>query len=213
MYNSDPELIYNSDTEKLECWWRYVNDDKNQMILYRRCTSDGETWTEKEIMVVTNRDELDYVSPTIIYENGIYKMWSVGGGYRIQYSESEDGHQWSPIQYINIQYEKKNLKTWHISIIEAPKGKYKMVISAFDSSIKNARSKMSLYYTCSLDGKNWSAVKEFLSPSHLENAWDNKGLYRSCFIYNANGTYSLFYSGINKDETRGVGLIENFIIE
>ena len=41
VYNSDPELVYNSDTNELEFWWRYVDDSQDQMILYRCRTSDG----------------------------------------------------------------------------------------------------------------------------------------------------------------------------
>ena len=214
VYNSDPELVYNSDTKELECWWRYVNDDKNQMILYRRCTKDGRKWAEKELMVETSRDKLDYVSPAIIYEDNVYKMWSVGGGYRVQYTESLDGHLWKPIQYLDIQYENRNLKTWHLSVIGTSSENYKMIISAFDNSIeKGARTEMSLYYTSSLDNRNWDMAREILSPNSSSIAWDNKGLYRSCLLYNMDGTYSLFYSGINEDQTRGVGLIRNILIE
>lgn len=214
IYNSDPELVYNSDTEELECWWRYVNDDKNQMILYRRCTKDGRTWTEKELMVETARSELDYVSPAIIYEDKVYRMWSVGGGYRVQYTESLDGCLWKPVQYLDIQYENRNLKTWHLSVIGTSDETYKMIISAFDNSIeKGARTEMSLYYSSSLDNKKWDMARKILSPESSSSAWDNKGLYRSCLLYNMDGTYSLFYSGINEDGTRGVGLIKNILIK
>ena len=57
-YNSDPELVYNSDLNRIECWWRRVQrdkypteDGKNREIIYRRFTYDGRTWSEKEVML------------------------------------------------------------------------------------------------------------------------------------------------------------------
>lgn len=59
-YNSDPELVYNSDLNRIECWWRRVqrdkyptDDGKNREIIYRRFTYDGRTWSEKEVICLT----------------------------------------------------------------------------------------------------------------------------------------------------------------
>ena len=84
-YNSDPELGYNSDLKRIECWWRRVqrdkypaDDGKNREIIYRRFTYNGRTWSEKEVMLDLKNpfDETRLcISPALIYEDGIYRMW------------------------------------------------------------------------------------------------------------------------------------------
>ena len=106
-YNSDPELVYNSDLNRIECWWRRVqrdkyptDDGKNREIIYRRFTYDGRTWSEKEVMLNLKNpfDETRLcISPALIYEDGIYRMWCSSaedfeGKYRtINYYEMIDG--------------------------------------------------------------------------------------------------------------------------
>lgn len=115
-YNSDPELVYNSDTNELECWWRYVDDSQDQMILYRCRTSDGVHWTEKEAMLETSRSKDDYLSPTLLYENGIYRMWSIGDGYRVKYNEYTPSTGWSATRYAALAYDSDSLRSWHLTV-------------------------------------------------------------------------------------------------
>lgn len=84
-YNSDPELVFNSDLNRIECWWRKVQRDefptdegKNREIIYRRYTYDGKTWSDKEVMLNLKNPYNETrmcISPALIYENGIYHMW------------------------------------------------------------------------------------------------------------------------------------------
>lgn len=211
VYNSDPELFYNGDTDELECWWRFVDDSNGKtVILYRRRSKDGVSWTEKEAMLTSDRAKHDYLSPAIIYENGVYKMWSIGSGYRIQYIESSDGHSWSDIQFISLDYPLDTIKNWHISVIHTAKG-YEMVLSAFDDALPASvykRGVMNLYYTWSKDNVQYKEAKILLTPSQFDKAWDGTGLYRSALMRDADDRCYLFYSGIASDETRGVGLVE-----
>ena len=73
-YNSDSHIVYNYDLDRIECYWRLVDDTKDQAILYRMYTKDGRNWSPKEISAISYEREkkLDYVSPAIIYENHIY---------------------------------------------------------------------------------------------------------------------------------------------
>lgn len=205
-YNSDPELVYNSDTNELECWWRYVDDSQDQMILYRCRTSDGVHWTEKEAMLETSRSEDDYLSPTLLYENGIYRMWSIGDGYRVKYNEYTPSTGWSATRYAALAYDSDSLRSWHLTVRHTDKG-YEMIVVSFDKSSKTyPRGCMSLYYACSEDGYDFGTAKKFFSPSKRNCLWFNKGLYRSTFTV-VDGKYYVYFSGISKDEMRGVGLL------
>ena len=51
----------------------------------------------------------DFLSPALIYENGVYKMWSVdqNAGHALDYRESKDGKNWKKIRSIKINYSSK----------------------------------------------------------------------------------------------------------
>lgn len=202
-YNSDSHIVYNSDTNELECYWRFVDDVNNQSIIYRKKTLDGIHWGEKEITAYSyDRKQKDYVSPAIIYENKAYKMWYVDKNNIVKYATSVDGINWVDKQEVKIDYE-KNLKTWHLDVISTQKG-YEMITVAFDKWENHNR--MNLYYTTSKDGVNWQMAKTIVKPPNKTNNWDNLGIYRSSFIYE-DGKYYLFYSGTSKDYHHGIGLL------
>ena len=41
-YNSDSHLVYVKDTDTLECYWRYVNDEDGSVTIYKRTTKNGK---------------------------------------------------------------------------------------------------------------------------------------------------------------------------
>lgn len=207
VYNSDTELVYNTDTGLLECWWRFYDRPNMQVKLIRKTTSDGVHWSEKEDMVIGEMYKYDFLSPAIIYENGTYKMWSVNQNtdHSIDYRESKDGKNWSEIRKINVEYDDKKLAHWHLDVIHTPKG-YEMDISAYYPE-KNDRVHMDLYYSYSKDNTEYTKAQLLFSPSRGTNHWDNQGLYRSCLLY-ADKKYYLFYSGINtKKGPMGIGMV------
>lgn len=207
-YNSDSHLLYNDELKQLECWWRYVDGASDQVIIYRKKTTDGVHWSEKEILMESKWSEDDYLSLSVIYENGIYKIWTIGHGDNFRYWESIDGNNWQHIWEHPIQYSNKNLRSWHIDVIHTEKGGYESVIVAYDSTItRDSHLEMSLYYTQSDDNYNYSQAELLLNPTIGSKRWDNRGLYRSSLLYN-NGIYYLFYSGIQLSSERHIGMIQ-----
>lgn len=201
-YNSDAHIVYNPDTKILSCYWRQVDHDK--VIIYKRDTKDGVHWRKKEIVIIsTNRQKKDYISPAIIYDEGIYKIWYVDVNYKVKYATSEDGLNWVDQKDVNITYKEK-LNTWHLDIIKTDKG-YEMLVVAFDKW-KNL-NKMKLYYTYSLNETDFVEAKVVLKPETRMNKWDNSGIYRSSFIYE-DGKYYVFFGAQSKRKHRGTGLLE-----
>lgn len=207
-YNSDTELVFNSDTGRLECWWRYYDRPNNSVSLKRKTTADGVHWSEKEDMLVSgDMKKYDFLSPALLYENGKYRLWSINlvSNYDIEYRESTDGKNWSAIQKIKVEYENPKYNHWHLDVIHTPKG-YEMDISAFLKGT-NDHNVMSLYYSYSPDNVTYTKARVLLNPRRNTKNWDNKGIYRSSLLY-ADGKYYLFYSGINKGTGPvGIGLV------
>lgn len=207
VYNSDTELVYNTDTKTLECWWRFYDRPNNRTVLKRKTTKDGVHWSSSEEMLVGELYKYDFLSPAIIYENGTYKMWAINQntGHSLDYRESTNGKDWGKIRHITITYDDKELANWHLDVIHTAKG-YEALISAYYPK-ENDRTHMDLYYTCSQDNENYTKAEKIYSPSKSSSAFDNRGLYRSSFLY-ANGRYYMFYSALNKKKgPTGVGLI------
>ena len=172
-YNSDSHIVMNEDLNRLECYWRYVNDEKNEVIIYRKHTTDGVHWSNKEEVVVSkNRKKKDYVSPAIIYNKGTYQIWYIDQDNSLKYAEAKDGKQWEDIKTIPIEYPKK-LKSWHLDVIKTDLG-YEMVMMAFKDW--KARGIASLYYSSSKDNNTWSKCTEIIKPTTGGYYWDNRGI-------------------------------------
>ena len=137
-------------------------------------------------------------------------MWFVDKDRTLKYMESKDGYNYRNEKIIELNYPILNLITWHIDVIKTHKG-YEMIVVAYKSW--KDRNSMNLYYFKSKDNDTYSKGIVILRPSLI--SWDNRGIYRSSFIYEDN-TYYVFYSGISDKFERGIGMsygknIENLI--
>ena len=208
IYNSDSELVYNTETKELECWWRFVDDVEGLLIIYRKTTKDGINWSEKEVVLESeDRNKNDWISPALVFEDGKYKMWYVGARYTLYYIETVDLENWSEPVEVKIEYENPKLKSWHLDVIHE-NGLYEMVVNAFIEG--KTRRTLNLYYTNSKDNVNWKKAEIIMRPAKLTNNWDNKGLYRGSLMYDGEDCY-LFYSGISKKSKyvyEGVGILK-----
>lgn len=202
-YNSDTHLLYNIDTKELEIFWRYVNIENNTVIIYKKTSKNGIKWSRRLIFLKSkNRLEKDYMSPSIIYENKIYKIWYINKN-KIYYIE-KNANILSKPRMLNINYKNK-YNAWHFDLIYNSEKKLYELISCIYINQKNYR-KMPLYYTSSKDNIIWNKPFLIMKPSKNQNKWDSEGLYRSSLLYEK-GNYYLFYSGHDKFYNVGIGLM------
>ena len=210
-YNSDTHLLFNQDTENLELFWRYVDDDNNDVFIYKVTSSDGINWSKKEeFLISNNRTFLDFVSPAIIYDSdlNLYRVWYVNNK-AVYYLETAGADAYNSSNVVNatkidMDYP-SNYQTWHLDVIYNEESKqYEMVTCAYIDV--NNRKNMPLFYSFSNDNINWAKPIKILMPSTEKGLWDNAGLYRSSLLYE-DGYYYLFYSGHNADMNVGIGLM------
>lgn len=207
---SDIDICLVDDT--LEVYFRYNPADKvgkkpdnGTNMLYVMKSKDGINWSEKELILTTNTfdKKYDYVSPIIIYDEGLYKIWFSNYSSDLYYTETKDWKSFKNIQVCNFKDKPSNFHLWHHDLIKTDLG-YEMVINGYEDS--NA-AKQNLYYTFSQDGVNFSPMKNILNISDKEGVFDNGTLYKSSLVRVKN-KYSLYYSARSKTNQWRIGLAE-----
>lgn len=187
-YLSDTHLVYNTDTKMLEIWYRGAGSVET---IYRRRSSDGVTWGDREVMFRGSSGLSSYLSPAIIYEDGIYKIWAGSGnpsGY-LKYYESADGTAWE-------LKATTNLEGWHFDVIHTEEG--------YEAFISDTQPGASVSYSKSADGITWEDKTQLLTAGASGN-WDASRLYRTSAV-KINGYYFVYYTGVAADGSWGIGL-------
>lgn len=206
-YDSDTHILYNKEANRLEVFWRYVDDINKKSIIYKRTSTDGKTWTPKEIVFDGTKPGEDWISPVFIKDEDGYKVWYVAHGYKIWTRDSLDGKKWSNPVEVHVPYEEDNMHHWHLDVQKTDLG-YEMIVVGFKSNGEyklSDRHVMNLYYSKSSDNKKWDTLEPIIFPSGKRVGFDGKGLYRSAMLKEGNN-YHIFYSGIGYDDTRGIGV-------
>jgi hypothetical protein len=200
-YNSDGHLFYNPSTSRLELWYREfvkISKDASQETLYRITSSDGKDWTDPEAMTVSSGDKLQLISPSIIFEDGIYKMWVMRDWY-VLYSESTDGKNWGPFNKITANGEA--VHSWHPDVMKVD-GVYYML----NLNRKNrADIGGELRYSTSTDGIHFTAEKHLLSNTGNKADLDGSRIYRSSMIIKPDGV-QLYYGQASFDDKWTIGI-------
>jgi len=182
----------------MQLWYRY--DPANLKtkkksgkinIIYMISSQDGVNWTAPTLIF---NDKNAYLSPAIIFENGVYKVWFSNYDGKLYYKQSKDLFSWSQETVVNISLLGYNI--WHQDVIKSNLG-YEIVFSAYNPKIKNAADSQCLYYAISDDGINFNNPMQILNPTTGKYTFDNQMIYRSSIV-NVDGTYKLYYSAMDK---------------
>ena len=184
-YNSDTHLVYRKDIDTLECWYRRIYTGIQKEEFFRRTTKNGVVWTEEESCFVSEGSITQNLSPSLIFEEGKYKMWTFANDPTFKYWESLDGKDWTKIKDITIA----GGNWWHGDVIHTSNG-YEMLLYV--------NSGGRLYYTRGYDNVNYTPPQLILEPTGNSNDWDSDNLYRSSFFIK-DGYYYIFYSGRKMD--------------
>ena len=149
-YHSDPFFLY--DKDHFELFYRktksYLNGkhkNNGYNYMYKQDSNDGIKWTTKKLILDNNPNE-QYMSPSVIKENNLYKIWYVNYNGKVRYIESEDLVNYT--EPISISVKDFTKKIWH-GEIQKVNNKYIYIFMI----------KYKLYYTESVDGINFGIPK------------------------------------------------------
>lgn len=203
-YLSDTQLVYRKDLDRLEIWYRKYSSTTSlvQEVIYRRTTTDGSTWTDvEELHSITGGNGAVLLSPTAIYEDGIYKIW-VSGYNDICYFTSIDGKNWN---LVNSAILPRSTAGFHIAVTRTNNGY--VMLGHLQGTSPSDKSAQGIVYTFSEDGINWGEPKKILTVSNNADAFDYNQLYRPQLTV-GDGKYYLVYSGRNNKNEWHTGILE-----
>lgn len=197
-YLSDSHLLYNEDTNELELWYRYVSNRQKNEILYRVRSKDTIQWTTSEKLIDDSKNLMQYISPSIIYEEHKYKMWIMRDWY-IYYLESFDGKKWS--DSIPVYAENDPIHSWHPHVCKI--GDIYYLLNNDNNTNTGAGGK--IYYSTSSDGIYFTKEQLILGSTENGLSYDSTGVYRASMAIGNQGLY-LYYGQVSSAYQWTIGL-------
>jgi hypothetical protein len=185
-HNNDPTIVYNYDTKQLEVYWLDAGSPSGT-ILKKSNSTDGIHWTASRITLTVSN--YNVISPSVIYKDGMYKMWTVnsgGGCYSdtktLEYWTSTTGESWNGPYLTNLT-NPTDKQIWHGEVKYIPeKNEYWGVYSATPVGTCYG-PESGVFFFKSKDGINWDTYN-FPLINNYQNHWDD-AVYKSSFLYNA----------------------------
>jgi hypothetical protein len=174
-------------------------------------TGKFEKASNAPIMDRSNEDPFSISYPSILFENGIYRMWygsNLSWGkdqgdmkHVFKYAESSDGINWNRTNQIVVNLEHDNeyalSKPWVIKDDDI----YKMWYSyRANGTITTYR----IGYAESLDGLVWKRKDNEVGIDVSNSGWDSQMISYPC-VFNYNGKRYMLYNGNNYGES-GFGI-------
>lgn len=162
----------------------------------------GKTFRKFSKGPILDRNYIDpYLvsSPTVIVDNGIWKMWYISAikweknngkliaPYHIKYAESNDGIHWNRTGKIAIDF--KNSKEKAIGRASVVK-ENKMYRMWYSYSINKYR----IGYAESIDGINWKRKDKVAGITVSDSGWDSDSVEHT-YIFNHENTRYMLYTG------------------
>ena len=191
-YNSDTHIFYNSDTDRIEVWWRETTRVAGKHIerILRKIIGNGNISPTAEEMVKHTHDqwELYLLSPSIIYEEGKYKMWftrQAPNFYKyLYYMTSADGKNWT--EPVIVQSNGTNLISWHASVT-----KHNGVLHLLNHPDVTSKQ---IKYTKSIIGSDTNFETETVIIESKGEPWalDGKTLYRATPVFTDYGVMVIY---------------------
>lgn len=209
-YNSDPHLVFNIDTNKLECWFRYFIRATETEVIYRKTSTDGVNWGNKEELYRASSFGRGIISPAIMYDSDKkqYRIWASHQetydktNRSIAYYESDsNGSNWNLIRKIKLNSATHYPS--HLDVILTRHG-YDIVVQMINKSNGILEYIM---YSNSKDNIRYTTPTILLGLGRF-GSWDNGRLYRPSLNY-INGSYWLYYCATSKSGKWATGLIKS----
>ena len=203
-YLSDPDEVYNPETNELWLYYRAVNTE-NEILLAR----GGAPTSWSPPTLVARGENHTIVSPTVVRRGlGDWLMWAVNSGTSgctsntttVELRRSVDGVNWSPPVATDLFEE--NAFAWHIDVQWIPsKGEFWAV---YNVKVPGSCTTPELHFATSTDGVHWVVGPGPILVRGTVAAFADI-VYRSSLLYDeTSDVVTLWYSGARFESGRYV---------
>lgn len=162
-------------------------------------TGKFEKVSRAPIMDRSDEDPFSISYPSILYENGKYKMWYGSNlkwgklqhemNHVIKYAESIDGYNWHRTNIIAVNNIHEGEYALSKPYVIKEENIYKMWYSyRANKNIETYR----IGYAISMDGLNWIRKDEEVGINVSENGWDSEMICYPSIVKYQNNTYMLY---------------------
>lgn len=196
--NSDTELVYDSGTNKLVCFYREFRSSGERDWNYRT-SSNGVTWSAEVTLFTTTADQL--LSPSMAYDGTNWHMWWIGGPLStdrklMHMTSASLLSGWTHGGAADTGYQVTGWTNWHPKVrYDSTSGDFLMVIASQNDSALRC----SLFWSTSTNGTTWNDTGAFAVPVMMagDYGWGYWGLYRTDFFYDdTTGSLDLYISTV-----------------
>ena len=200
-HNSDPDIVYNPRADELYLYYTevrrssYCGAGANENFVKLITSRDGVQWTAPQTVMSFDLDTTPiYVSPSVVYRNGLFEMWLASNAETLVHATSSDGITWSPLQELTVPRA-----PWHLDVVYVePQSAYWMLF--VDSPLSGAN----LRFATSEDGLEWRVCPTPVLTTSL--GWDNERIYRATFLYDEDADQlNVWYSARSDDAEWRIG--------
>lgn len=199
-YNSDGHLVYRADTGVMELWYRYFERDTEIKTMYRKTSTDGVTWSQKELIKTFSASE-DCASQAVIFDGTNYLIWGVSAGTTIDFytAPANDITSWTKVRTLNTAYYDGSTRVypWHIDVIMD--GNTYIILAMCRNTRNVSDGVWSLFITTSSDNITYSTPVKVVGGA---DSWD-KYMYRSTIV-KISGRYRIYYSACSTKSTASI---------
>ena len=165
--------------------------------IYRAVSADGVTWAADQKPVIDlgargSYDDYDAYAPTILFEEGLYKMWYTASkekaGSSIAYATSPDGVTWTKYEGNPVLAEKG---AYYPSVLKV-NGIYWMWYSLLD---KSDPGHLAIHLATSPDGIAWTLHPDGPVLKHgQEGEWDSGSVLEPS-VYFDGRVFHMWFTG------------------
>ncbi len=187
---SDPDLVYDPDSDELVMFWRGNNTPSEgspaDEAIWRAATADGVTWSTPTVVLAGDGPgggvNSELLSPAVVIDtDGTWIMWVVDNDGDaanrkiIRRTSTDKGVTWDAGTECTIP---AGVNPWHLDVVRAA-GEWHMLLHGVEkpSSMVGQR----LFYWRSADGDTWAGSTVPALPLSGA-AWDGQRHYRSTFV-------------------------------
>jgi hypothetical protein len=210
LHHADPEIVYSSG--RLYLMYATIRNESNEVTFSAMSCLSDLRWSEPQVI----HKDVGAVSPTFSFEENVWRVWFMRMKYPAPLSTFKANRDCSLVRregsnLASLQNERSchleipHHVPWHIDIQRVKEG-YEALVVAFPDGTDESRTR--LFHLSSEDGLtfNLSSKNPIIAPSFL--GWDNRSIYRSCFLKDADGNYRIWYSGRSWGNHFGIGFVQ-----